>query len=80
MNIVDYTEFLVKSICKHPDMVKVSSFDVEDGVILEIIVHEEDKGAVIGRGGYTISAIRTLIRAKSFLLGIEKVRINVDAF
>ncbi len=80
MNIIEYTEFLVKSICKEPDMVKVESFDMDDGKVLEIIVHEDDKGRVIGRSGSTILALRTLIRAKSYLEGIEKIRINVDSF
>ena len=52
MNLVEYTEYLVKSICKEPDMVKVSSFGGEDdAVILEIIVPENDMGAVIGKNG-----------------------------
>ncbi len=80
MNVVEYTEFLVKSICNNKDMVKVELFDLEDGAMLEIIVHEDDKGAVIGRSGSTISAIRTLIQAKNYVDGKPKVKINVDSF
>ncbi len=80
MNVVEYTEFLVKSICSKPDMIKVELFEMEDGSMLEIIVHEEDKGAVIGRGGSTINAIRTLIQAKNYIDGNPKVKINVDSF
>ncbi len=81
MNVTEYTEFLVKSICKNPDMVKVSFFESEeDGIMLEIIVHEDDKGAVIGKGGATIGALRTLIQAKNYIDGNARVRINVDSF
>ncbi len=81
MNVVEYTEFLVKSICKEPDMVKVTSFETDDeGVMLEIIVHDTDKGAVIGRGGATINALRTLIQAKNYIDGTPRVKINVDSF
>ena len=42
----------VKSLVKEPDMVKVQEFLGDDEVIqLEIIVHEDDMGTVIGRGG-----------------------------
>ncbi len=80
MNLVEYTEFLVKSICKQPEMVKVELFELEEGDMLEIIVHEEDKGAVIGRKGNTITALRTLIQAKNYLEGKQKIKINVDSF
>ncbi len=81
MNMVEYTEFLVKSICKNPDMVKVSSFETEDkGLMLEIIVHEDDKAAVIGRSGHTVSALRTLIQAKNYIDGKPKVKLNIDSF
>ncbi len=81
MNVVEYAEFLVKSICKEPDMVKVSAFETDgEGTMLEIIVHENDKGTVIGRGGSTINALRTLIQAKNYVDGNPRVKINVDSF
>ena len=52
MELKEFTEYLVKSIAKEPDMVSVQEFGGEDdSVILEIIVHESDMGAVIGRSG-----------------------------
>lgn len=80
MNLVEYTEFLIKSIVKNPDMVKVEGFELEESYMLEVIVHEDDKGLVIGRGGSTISALRTLIKVKSYQEDIKNVKINVDAF
>ena len=64
MNIVEYAEFLVKNIVKQPDLVKVTSFNGdEDTTIVEIIVCEDDMGAVIGKDGKMASSIRTLIQA-----------------
>lgn len=81
MNLVEYTEYLVKSICKEPDMVKVSSFGgEEDSTILEIIVHENDMGAVIGKNGKMATALRTLIQAYAYINGNKKVKINIDSF
>ena len=48
--------------------------------ILEIIVHESDMGAVIGRNGKMASAIRTLVQAHAYILGLKKVKINIDSF
>ena len=81
MELVEYTEFLVKSLVKEPDMVKVKSFGGdEESTILEIIVHESDLGAIIGRKGKMASAIRTMVQAYAYLKGIKNVKINSDSF
>jgi hypothetical protein len=81
MSIVEYTEFLVKSITKQPDLVKVTSFGGdEDTTIIEIIVCEDDMGAVIGKEGKMASSLRTLIQAFAYLNNIKNVKINIDSF
>ena len=81
MELKEFTEYLVKSIAKEPEMVKVRQFGGEDeSTILEIIVHESDKGAVIGRNGKMANAIRTLVQAHAYILGLKKVKINIDSF
>lgn len=81
MSIVEYTEFLVKSIVKNPDMVKVQLFETEgEDPIVEVIVHEDDKGIVIGKSGHMATSIRTLVQAYAFLNNMPKVKLNIDAF
>ncbi len=81
MNLKEFTEYLVKNIAKEPDMVSVQQFGGEDdSTILEIIVHEDDMGTVIGRNGKMASAIRTLVQAHAYILGLNKVKINIDSF
>ena len=81
MDIVEFTEYLVKSLVKEPDMVKVEKFETEDeGVILEIIVSDSDKGMLIGKNGNTISAVRTLIQANCYINKQPRVKINIDSF
>ena len=80
-DLVEFTEFLVKGLCKEPDLVKVQSFASDDeAIILEIIVHNDDMATIIGRNGKMISAIRTLIQAHSSLNDKKKVKVNVDSF
>ena len=81
MDVVEFTDFLVKSLVKDPDMVKVEKFETEDeGTIIEIIVSDSDMGAVIGRNGKTASAIRTLIQANCYINKKPRVKINIDSF
>ena len=81
MDIVEYTTFLVKSIVKNPELVKVTSFSSdEEATILEIIVADEDKGTVLGRNGSMINSIRTLIQAYAYVHKLGKIKINVDSF
>lgn len=80
-NIIEFTEYLVKSIVKEPDMVKVTSFNGdEESLIVEIIVQESDMGAVIGKNGKMANAIRTMVQAHAYLNNNKKVKINIDSF
>ncbi len=57
-------EYLAKSLVDDPDAVRVESFDEDDGsVVLELSVGEEDYGQIIGRGGRTANALRTVLKA-----------------
>ncbi|MBR1413949.1 MAG: KH domain-containing protein [Bacilli bacterium] len=81
MNLIDYTTFLVSSIVKNAELVKVSSFGSDEGnTILEVIVSDEDKSKVIGKNGVTIKAIKTMVQAYAYIHDLGKVNINVDSF
>lgn len=80
MNLNEYAEFIVKSICKDPDLIRVQSFQEEDVTVLEIMVPESSMGAVIGKSGRVASSIRTLIQAYAYLQKLGKVRVNIEAF
>ncbi len=81
MEITEFTTYLIKNIVKNEEMVKVSSFvSDEDVTTIEIIVANEDMGAVIGKSGKNIKAIRTIIQAFAYLNNIKRVTVNVDSF
>jgi uncharacterized protein len=67
-------EHLVKGIVDHPDQVQVAAKNSPRGEVLEVRVHPEDLGRVIGRSGRTAKALRTLISA---LADGRKVRVDV---
>ncbi len=60
----DLLEFLARALVDDPGSVRVDGFDEDDGTIaLELRVADDDVGKVIGRGGRTISSLRTVMRA-----------------
>jgi uncharacterized protein len=66
-------EHLVKGIVDHPDEVQVDLRDLRRGQVLEVRVHPDDLGKVIGRGGRTARALRTVMTA----LGGRGVRVDL---
>jgi hypothetical protein len=54
-------EHLVKGIVDHPRDVTVDMVGGRRGKTLEVRVHPEDLGKVIGRGGRTAKALRTVM-------------------
>ncbi len=67
-------EHLVKGIVDNPDDVVVSEKSTSRGDLVEIRVHPDDLGRVIGRSGRTATSIRTLVSA---LAGSRRVRVDV---
>jgi uncharacterized protein len=60
----DLLEYLARGLVEHPDAVHVSEVQEDDGTtVLELSVDEDDYGSVIGRGGRTATALRTIIKA-----------------
>ncbi len=66
-------EHLVRGIVEHPDDVAVRDRQLRRGSILEVRVNPDDLGKVIGRGGRTATAFRTVI---SSLAGHGGARID----
>jgi uncharacterized protein len=54
-------EHLVKGIVDHPEDVTVDLLTSRRGKTLEVRVHPDDLGKVIGRGGRTAKALRTVM-------------------
>ncbi|MCK6210671.1 RNA-binding protein [Georgenia sp. EYE_87] len=63
--LADALEHLVRGIVDHPDDVQVTARSLRRGELLEVRVHPEDLGRVIGRSGRTARALRTVIGALS---------------
>jgi uncharacterized protein len=75
--VEELLEYLARSLVDRPDEVSVESFEEDDGtVVLELHVAEDDAGKVIGRGGRTVAALRTVLKAASVRQG-RRVLVDV---
>jgi uncharacterized protein len=56
--------YLAQGLVDRPQEVSVERFDEGDGtIVLELAVAEGEYGRVIGRGGRTVQALRTVLKA-----------------
>ena len=72
----ELVEYLVRSLVDEPDEVTVDAFEEDDGtVVIELRVADDDVGKVIGKGGRTVGALRTVTKASAVR---EGCRVLVD--
>lgn len=71
--LADSLEHLVRGIVDNPDDVRVELLSNRRTRTLEVHVHPDDLGKVIGRGGRTATALRTVIGG----IGGRGVRVDV---
>ena len=56
--------YLAQKLVDEPGKVEVEQFEEDDGtLVLELSVADDDYGKVIGRGGRTAQALRTVVKA-----------------
>jgi predicted RNA-binding protein YlqC (UPF0109 family) len=56
--------YLAQALVDEPERVEVEEFEEDDGtLVLELSVADDDYGKVIGRGGRTAQALRTVVKA-----------------
>ena len=73
-SLADALEHLVSGIVDHPEDVRVDSKNQRRGELLEVRVHPDDLGRVIGRNGRTARSLRRVVAA---LKGKDFVRVDV---
>ncbi|PIZ76122.1 RNA-binding protein [Candidatus Peregrinibacteria bacterium CG_4_10_14_0_2_um_filter_38_24] len=59
---VEFVRFVVSQIVGNPDEIKIERKVDEMGVLITLEVGKDDMGKIIGKGGQTAKALRTLLR------------------
>jgi predicted RNA-binding protein YlqC (UPF0109 family) len=73
--IRELLEYLAKGLVERPDEVLVGEVREDDALVLELSVGEDDYGNVIGRGGRTAAALRSVIKCAG---ATRDLRVFVD--
>ncbi|MGB4589296.1 MAG: KH domain-containing protein [Clostridiaceae bacterium] len=71
----ELVEFIAKELVDHPEEVSVTEVDKDDIMTLELRVHPDDMGKVIGKQGKIAKAIRTVVKAASMK---ENKKVHVE--
>jgi len=66
----DLLEYLAKELVSKPKEVKIEETKEDDGTVhLSLSVSPDDMGMIIGKGGKTIMAIRSLVKTAAAKAG-----------
>lgn len=63
MMTADVLDFIAKNLVDNPDEVSVTPVEDAGHTVLELRVHPDDMGKVIGKRGRTAKALRTMVKA-----------------
>jgi predicted RNA-binding protein YlqC (UPF0109 family) len=66
--VKELVEEIAKALVDNPDQVQVRAVEGEQVTVLELRVHPNDLGKVIGRQGRTAKSIRTILGAAGMKL------------
>ena len=81
-NLIELTKVMIEGLVTSSDSVSVKEFESDDDntILIEVMVSSDDMAKVIGHGGKTINAIRTIVQAASYNEDNKIVKINVDSY
>jgi predicted RNA-binding protein YlqC (UPF0109 family) len=66
-------EYIARSLVAHPDEVRVDTVDGNRTIVLQLHVHPEDMGRVIGKQGRTARAIRQVVKAAATKAAVSAI-------
>ncbi len=79
MELVSLTEYLVKELLPDVENISVKEVESENETIIQVLVPNDCMSRVIGKGGYIINSLRTIVQASAYIRKLGRVRINVDS-
>ncbi|HYF11418.1 MAG TPA: KH domain-containing protein [Actinomycetota bacterium] len=75
--MADVLEYIARELVDDPDAVEVTETPDSRGVVLTLRVAKDDMGRVIGKGGRTARAIRTVVKAAAIRAGIRHTHVEI---
>jgi len=75
--VKELLEYIARELVDEPDEVQVEEVENDRGVLLTLRVAKDDMGKVIGRGGRTARAIRSVMKAAAVREGIRHTHVEI---
>lgn len=72
-------EFVIGSLITHKDQVSITQSRDGNRLLFDVLLHEDDVNALIGRHGHTVKALRNLMAAAA-LRDDLRVALRVEPF
>jgi uncharacterized protein len=69
--VEEFLRYIICQLVEFPDEVVISKADSPDRVVFHVAMRKSDLGKIIGKGGHTIQALRTLLHASASKRGIK---------
>lgn len=71
---LSFLRYVLESLVEDKDVLVIDAKEDELGILLTVSVSDKDMGKLIGKGGQTVKALRTLLR---IIGGNAKKRVNL---
>ncbi len=71
----DFVTYIIKNLVDNPDEVEINEVGGAQTLVIEVSVHPDDIGKVIGKKGKTINSVRTLLMSIGARNGM---RVNLE--
>jgi len=69
--VEEFLRYVITQLVEFPDEVIITSVEEENHVVLRVAMRQTDLGRIIGRGGHTIQALRSLLQAAAEKRGCQ---------
>ncbi|HEY5705260.1 MAG TPA: KH domain-containing protein [Terrimicrobiaceae bacterium] len=67
----EFLRFVIGQLVEFPDEIVLSKTELPEKVIFHLATRKSDVPRIIGKGGHTIQAIRTLLNAAAHRRGLK---------
>ncbi len=67
----EFLRYVIGELVEFPDEVIITKTETPDSVIFHVAMRKTDLGRIIGRGGHTIQALRSLLGAAAQKRGVR---------
>lgn len=62
MKETEFLQFIIENLVNKTEDIRIEQTEDELGILLTLSVAKDDMGMIIGKGGNTINAIRSILR------------------